>query len=232
MTTAAAILELRGRVNAVCEEELAAFRHVPFAGHLSDPSAPLHGPYYLRHRIETVHRIRLTSRLDALALAAIVAEDYESARGWSRYLVDELHHDQLFLDDLAAMGCPPAMVLRTPPFASTLAMVDELIGSIQRVGGLAAVAYSLFVEWNSERGSAAAVDRAEAQYGAPAVAGARRHLDIDTDADHYELILGIAAALLAGRDVELLEGLLRRVGAHLRAYFSELHAATVIGRAA
>ena len=232
MTTDPAIAELRRRVNAVCEDELAAFHHVPFAGHLSDPSAPLHGPYYIRHRIETVHRIRLTSRLDALALAAIVAEDYESARGWSRYLTDELHHDQLFLDDLAAMGCSSADALKTPPFASTVAMVDELIGAIDRVGGLAAVAYSLFVEWNSERGSAATVDRAEAHYGARAVVGARRHLGIDTDADHYELILGIAASLLAGRDVALLEGLLRRVGAHLRAYFCELHAATVMRQAA
>lgn len=232
MTAQPASAELRRRVQTICEEELAEFGRVPFATHLSDPSVPLHGPYYVRHRIETVHRIRLTSRLDALALAAMVREDYESARRWSRYVVDELHHDQLFLDDLAAIGCSADVALGTPPFASTLAMVDELIGAVDRVGGLAAVAYSLFVEWNSERGSAAVVDRAEAHYGPLAVVGARRHLGIDTDADHYELILGIAAALLARREFGVLEMLLHRVGAHLRAYFSELHTATVLAHAA
>lgn len=232
MTAPMPSAELRGRVDAVCQTELALFVDVPFAGHLSDPSVPLHGPYYTRHRIETVHRIRLTSRLDALALAAMVRENYDSARHWSRYVTDELHHDLLFLDDLAAMGCPASVVLNTPPFESTLAMVDDLIGAIDRVGGLSAVAYSLFVEWNSERGSPAAVDRAEARYGPHAVAGARRHLGIDTDANHYELILGIASVLLAGRDIAVLETLLRRVGAHLRTYFSELHTTTVLARAA
>lgn len=223
----ASAIGLAELVDRICGRELVGFADVPYIGHLSDAALPLSEAYYIRHRIETVHRIRMTARLDALALASMVVENYECARQWSTYLTEELAHDELFLQDLAAIGIDAEHALRTPPLTATRAMVDELVGAVERVGAIAAVAYSLFVEWNSERGSAAVVDRVEAHYGAHAVAGARRHLGIDSNADHYALMVRIAANLLAGRSSELLEELLERVGAHLRSYYEELYRVTV-----
>src|ERR1043165_3309807 len=76
---------------------------VPSASHLNDDT-PLDPGYYLRHRIETVKRIRGTARTDALSLAKMVEEDYDAARLWSHYTAEELGHDVMFLDDLAMHG--------------------------------------------------------------------------------------------------------------------------------
>ena len=80
---------------------------VPYASHLTDPTADLNEAYYLRHRVETIKRIRLTSKVDALALACLVDQDYDAARRWSQYVAEELGHDRLFLRDLMHHGYTP-----------------------------------------------------------------------------------------------------------------------------
>ena len=66
---------------------------VPRASHLTDDS-PLSADYYVRHRVETIWRIWLTARTDALALAHMVGEDYEAARLWANYIAEEIDHDR------------------------------------------------------------------------------------------------------------------------------------------
>jgi len=199
---------------------------VPRAGQLTDPRAPVDRDYYLRHRIETVRRIRGTARTDALALAAMVVEDYEAARRWSRYATEELDHDRMFLADLQRHGIDEAHLAATPPLRSTAALLAFLTEEIARQGSLPAVAYSIFVEWNSARYSRPAVDRAEAAFGTDAVRGARAHLAIDVGEAHYAEMIRIAHRLTAKTGTDTLVRLIRETSALLRAYFVELHELT------
>jgi heme oxygenase-like protein len=201
---------------------------VPSARHLMDTSAPLDDAYYVRHRIETVRRIRLTSRTDAVALARMVDEDYDAARFWSRYVAEELGHDRLYLKDLARHGYSVEQVMAIPPFPSTVAMLDYLAVEIERVGAMAAVAYSVLVEWNSERFSAGTVARAEAAYSAEHVEGSRIHCSIDEEEDHYSEVVGVALRLIRRRgEADTFMRLLCEIAELLRRYFRELHDATI-----
>lgn len=217
------------RLNSLFQDEARAFSAtVPFSGHLTDPTAPLHDAYYVRHRIETVHRIRLTARTDALALAQMVDEDYDCAREWAAYTVEELGHDRLFLSDLAGHGVTEEQALQTPPFPATRRLISHLTTSIMTVGSAAAVAYALFVEWNSERVSEAVVARAEAQYGSERTRGGRQHLGIDAQEDHYTAMVGLAYRIaLKTYGEDRIYDLVRQTAEDLRDYFTELYEATV-----
>jgi hypothetical protein len=197
---------------------------VPRIRHLTGDGEPLDRAYYLRHRIETVRRIRETARTDALALAFMLREDYNAARKWARYTEQELNHDRLYLADLHHHGYTTEQVLAIPPMHSTVLLLQTLESRIQQLGSLPAVAYSVFVEWNSERASAAAVERTAAELGASYVTGSRAHLGIDVREDHLAVMLEVTAAVMRGRyDGSVLGALLRELGALFRGYFTELH---------
>ncbi|MEQ8966933.1 MAG: hypothetical protein RID91_14000 [Azospirillaceae bacterium] len=225
---------LTGRLDRLMQEEVSRFgAEVPNAGLLTDPAAPVDVAYYLRHRIETVHRIRLTAETDAKALSAMIPVNYEAARLWGRYTAEEMQHDRIFLRDLARHGLSDAQVLAVPPYASTRAMLAFLHRAIDEGGGLPAVAYSLFVEWNSERAGPAVADKIARQFGAGHVAGARAHLQLDDKEEHWTMMVDVARALLADeRDAERLDDLIRAVAEHFRAYFRELHETTIGWRVA
>jgi pyrroloquinoline quinone (PQQ) biosynthesis protein C len=224
--------ELHAALEPVIEEEVAIFLdRTPAAIHLTDPAQTLNREYYIRHRIETVKRIWLTSRTDALALAAMVGVDYEAARMWAPYVSEELGHDLLFLRDLRAYGVSLDDVRATPLFPSTVAMVNQLERDIEAIGALPAVAYSLFVEWNSDRYSERVTAKAERQFGDARERGSRSHLAIDKNESHYATMLKIAAALLHSRSLDELERLIRGISRHFRGYFAELFDET-LGRAA
>ncbi|HVG29355.1 MAG TPA: iron-containing redox enzyme family protein [Pyrinomonadaceae bacterium] len=223
---------LAGGVERVLSEEVGRiFAEVPYAGHLTGGD-DLDDAYYLRHRVETIRRIRMTSKTDALALFHMVGEDYDAARRWAHYTAQELNHDLLYMKDLRRHGMTDEAVAAVEPFASTAAMVDYLLIMINLTGALPAVAYSLFVEWNSARGSARVVEKAERKYSGAHVAGSRAHVGIDDDQDHYAMVLDIAHRLLArgGGGEEQLFGLLREIAGFFRVYFKELYEHTIARR--
>lgn len=223
-----AVSAFAGRVESLFVDEVREFlENVPYASHLTDPEVRLSERYYVRHRIETVHRIRLTARTDALGLAKMMEEDYDLARDWADYVVEEMGHDRLFLDDLATHGVPEAEALATPPFPATVRLIEHLEETIASVGSIAPVAYALFVEWNSERYSPAVVEKATRTFGGTHTIGSRSHIGIDEAEDHFGVIM-----LLAYRLSEITCGeegfrrLVRLFAADLRDYFTELHGAT------
>ncbi len=220
---------LARQLNDVMEREAETYlSEVPFASHLTD-TTPLNRDYYLRHRIETVHRIRQTARIDALALARMLDEDYPAARHWGRYTCEELEHDQLYLSDLATHGFTEEQVLATPLFNATGAMLTYMIEALERWGSLAAVSYSIFVEWNSARYSAAAVEKASQAFSVKNVAGSKTHLGIDEVEDHYEVMVDIAYTLVE-KDEERERALFDMIGDYakfFRQYFTELYQSTV-----
>lgn len=197
---------------------------VPEPALLLEGEGPRYHACYLRHRIETVRRIRETAATDALALAALCRESYEAARPWAAYTVEEMGHDRLFLVDLARHGLEEEAVFATPPFAATRRLVRWLEEGVRLHGATPAVAYSLYVEWNAERAAPRAVENAARAFSPGHVVGARGHLGIDTREDHYGMLVGIAWHLVHRRgSVEFLLDCLQRVGLLLRDYFRELH---------
>lgn len=224
--------DLEARIQRQLEDEIGWFSiSVPYARHLTEPDRALDEEYYLRHRVETIKRIRLTSRTDALALARMIDEDYEAARMWSRYATQEMNHDLLFQKDLEQHGCTAARIEATPPLVSTVAMIDQLTRRIEEIGSLPAVIYSVFVEWNSERSSARVVEKAGSQFSERHVAGARAHVGIDSDHGHYPLMLDIVERLLPRHDDDAPFVLLEDVASWFSAYFRELYEVTVGRRA-
>jgi hypothetical protein len=209
------------------EEGERFLREVPWASHLTSEAQPLDSAYYVRHRMETVWRIWLTSRTDALALAHMVNEDYDAARKWGRYTCEELDHDRMYLADLAQHGVSESEVKARGPLPATREMLNYLEREIARIGALPAVAYSVLVEWNSEKFSAPVVDRAAAAFSEDHVAGSRTHLGIDVAESHYPMMVEIAFRLLQGRNsLATLERLIRDIAAHLRSYFVQLYEET------
>jgi hypothetical protein len=220
--------ELALCLDEVMEAEAAEFlARCPYASHLTD-DRPLDAGYYVRHRIETIKRIRLTARTDAIALSRMLLEDYDAARLWARYICEELDHDTMFVADLERHGVASKQIDATPVFAATARMLDSIERSIDSSGSIAAVAYSIFVEWNSARYSRPAVLKAAAAFSAEHVAGSHSHLAIDEDEDHYDVMVDIAHRLLKGREpAAVLVPLLRTIAALFRDYFEELYRDTI-----
>lgn len=195
---------------------------IPDASHLTDGEA-LDSAYYLRHRIETIKRIRLTARADALALAAMIGENYDAARVWARYACVELDHDEMFYRDLESHGVTRAMVDATPLMPATEAMIQFLEEAITRYGSLAAVAYSVFVEWNSERFSSRAVEKAGESFGDALVEGSRLHLTVDETEFHIQDMLMLAERLTRDEGGEArLFAFIHQIAALFRDYFAQL----------
>jgi len=224
--------ELEESLDSVLRQEVKRIlATVPYASHLTDENHELDEEYYLRHRIETIKRIRLTSQTDALALAHMVNEDYEAARLWGKYTVQELNHDLLFMKDLKQHGYTEEMVAAIEPFPSTIAMIDYLKTKIESIGSLPALAYSIFFEWNSERVSAKVVEKAEKKYSKSFVSGSKAHFGIDESQDHYGMMLDIAHRLLAKKgDEKIILTLLKEISAFIGDYFDELYEQTVAQR--
>ncbi|BAG05792.1 hypothetical protein [Microcystis aeruginosa] len=202
---------------------------VPYAGHLTDKNQVLNEKYYVRHLIETIKRIRLTSQTDALALAYMIDEDYEAARLWGRYTAQEMTHDLLFIKDLRQHGYTEKQVFEIQPFQATEAMIDYLKNKIKEIGSLPAVAYSLFVEWNSDQSSGYVIDKVAEKFSKSFVIGAKAHVKIDENEDHYEMMLDVAHRLIVKyADEEILIDILRKIAEFIAAYFYELYQETVI----
>lgn len=210
------------KIDERLEAELEVFfNEIPYANHLTTQGEPLNTTYYIRHRIETILRIKLSSKPDALALAKMIDEDYDLARKWGKYAIQEMNHDKMFINDLKAHGLNEDDILATPAFESTLKLMNYLEHSIAENGALPAVLYSLFVEWNSDRYSHLAVAKAGKRFSATHVKGAKAHIDFDEKHNHYIQILEIAY-LLVGSDAKKLD-ILNDIANYFRQYFLELY---------
>jgi hypothetical protein len=213
------------------EELRLFFQTVPYATHLTDPATDLSEAYYLRHRIETIKRIKMTASTDALALAVMTHENYDLARKWAKYTVQEMNHDRMFIKDLEEHGYTESQINEMDSFESTKQLGLYLEDNIKVSGSMVAVTYSLFVEWNSERYSRKAVEKAEKQYSERHVSGSKAHVNFDEDQDHYQLIVGIAHQLIKNDEHERqLFQMAKDIAAFFRAYFTEVYQYTMEGK--
>jgi hypothetical protein len=153
----------------------------------------------------------------------MIGEDYDAARIWARYACTELDHDQMSYDDLERQGLSRPEIDATPALSATEALGHFLEESITRYGSLPAVAYSVYVEWNSERFSRRAVIKAAESFGDAQVAGARSHLEVDDAESHCHEMLILAERLTRNEGEESrLFALIDDIAALFRDYFTQL----------
>lgn len=209
-------IELESRVAGIARQILET---VPLASHLVDDSA-LVETYYLRHRIETIKRIELTSRIDALALADMIPLNYGAACKWARYASEEMTHDRLYRRDLARHGLTRKAIDAVAPLPSTFQLIALLESALGSIGPSAAVTYSIFVEWNSAKGSALAAQKAARAFSEAHVVGSTMHCSIDETEDHYAMMLEVLSDL--SPRPELVFDLMAQIGSCFAEYFSEL----------
>ncbi len=227
--------DFRQTIDRLCQGEVERFiSTVPYAKHLTEPNGDgLNADYYIRHRIETVKRIRLTAKTDASALAILTGKNYQLARRWSAYAAEELKHDRMFVTDLRTHGIEESLIDGIEPFFSTQLLVGYLHFELDRIGPLAAVAYSVFVEWNSTRYSATVVENAARQFSEKHVKGSRHHIGIDTEEDHAADMVRLAYDLLSNsRDDEEFYRCLKNFAQLFREYFRELYEETILKHSA
>jgi hypothetical protein len=127
--------------------------------------------------------------------------------------------------DIRAHGLTEEAVLSVPPFPATDLLLRILAWRIAELGSLPAVAYSIFVEWNSSIASRSVVERAGSTLSDDHVKGARAHAAIDEKDAHYDVMLDIACSVMQARGypMPVLEALIHEISAVFRFYFYELH---------
>ncbi len=222
--------EFKKKIDNLFKSELEVyFDTVDYADHLINKQQGLDEKYYLRHRIETVKRIRMTTFTDSLALSQISKIDYDLARKWGLYTIQEMNHDKMFLTDIKKHDLSSEYVHSIEPFQATKNMGEYLTEVVSRGEPLGALGYSLFVEWNSDQYSPAVVEKAEEKYSAKHVKGSKAHVKFDVNEDHLEMIFQISYALLKS-DAHFADFIvvLKNISRLFREYFQELYEYAIV----
>lgn len=184
---------------------------------------PLAARYRPRHQIEVVRRIWASADTHALALVAMLREDYDAARLWAEYVGAELSLDKANLEQAAQHGVDEARVRATPPLRSTVGMIEVIMRNTIVIGSLPAVAYALLVEWNHARSSVVSGERARDAQGLEFIKAIAAHPEVDKS--HAMRVVDVAHRLVSLRPdgIPLFVSLLRQTSAFFRAYFGELY---------
>lgn len=186
---------------------------------------PLAPRYRTRHQIEAVRRIWATSEIYALALVAMLREDYEAARLWAEYVAVEMNLDKLNLEEAAKYGVDEARVRATPPMRSTVGMIEVMLRNTCAMGSLPAVAHAVLVEWVWARATAVSGERARDVQGLEFIKTIASHPDFDARRNHSNQVIEVAHRLVSRRPdgIPVFLMLLRQTAAFLRAYLGELY---------
>jgi hypothetical protein len=177
--------ELRQRVNNKLDAYIKQFyAEVPYAQHFLS-SAEIDMPYYKRHTIETILRIRRKRTIDAHAIRYFTLHNPVAAKEWAEYTDDEMLHDRLFLADLARVGVEPDEVYSTEPLLATKLLNGYFLYCLEFEGTpLAAIASSYFLEYTTRSTQPGWLDNLETTLGKNQVKGARAHVNYDINEDH------------------------------------------------
>jgi hypothetical protein len=184
--------------------------------------------YFIRHKAETVLRIRLNNEVDAYALFKVGSKNDALAAKLAQYLAEEYGHENMFTRDLHKFGLTLDELNATPVFRSTAKLMGYLRLAADTRGPAPTTVWDYFVEWYSDRYNQTILDRATAEFGKEYTRGSQTHLDFDEEHDHDELMFrtvslaveSFGTAEQAYQDVETYIDLIGD-------YFQELYDSTV-----
>lgn len=183
--------------------------------------------YFVRHKTETVLRIRLNNEVDTYALFKVGSKDDTLAAKLAQYLAEEFGHEAMFNRDLVKFGLSIEKINATPVFPSTAKLMGYLRLAADSRGPAPTTVWDWFVEWYSDRYNQIILDKATADFGEEYTRGSQSHLDFDETHDHDELMFRtVSRAVESFGDVEQayvdLETYIDLIGD----YFQELYDAT------
>ncbi|MBF9067126.1 iron-containing redox enzyme family protein [Streptacidiphilus fuscans] len=220
--------ELRKQIDDLLDGYIKRFyQEVPYAAHFLS-ATDVDMPYYKRHTIETILRIRRKRTIDAHAIRYFTLHDPVTAKEWAEYTDDEMLHDKLFLADLARLGVPSDEVYSTDPFLATKLLNGYFLYCLEFEGTpLAAIASSYFLEYTTRKTQPHWLDNLEKVLGADEVRGARTHVNYDIDEDHTGDVWNTLMSLVSSEeDVERLRGHFEHLYKLFAMYFTEAYEAT------
>lgn len=185
-------------------------------------------PYYQRHLVETILRIRLNNEVDAYGLYKIGYRDNRLAATLARYLAEEYGHEGMFLTDLERFGLSKADVDALKVFPATQKLIGFLYFAINQHGPLPTMVWNWFVEWYSDRYNGVITDHAAEVFGAEMVRGSHAHIAYDESHDHDDLMWSAVERAIKGwGDFETAQYYLVNFIDLVGDYFTELYESTV-----
>ncbi|MFG1999002.1 iron-containing redox enzyme family protein [Spirillospora sp. NPDC048911] len=188
--------------------------------------------YFVRHKTETVLRIRLNNEVDSYALFKVGSKDDALAAKLAQYLAEEYGHENMFTRDLVKFGLTLDELNATPVFPSTAKLMGYLRLAADSRGPAPTTVWDWFVEWYSDRYNQTILNKATAEFGREYTRGSQTHLDFDEEHDHDELMFKTVSLAVDGfgSPEQAYQDLVTYIDL-IGDYFAELYEATAGRRA-
>jgi hypothetical protein len=175
--------KLRAEVDRFIDKQIKNwYETVPYASHFEGKD--INRPYYKRHLIETAWRIRLLRVAESKTLAEIAKRSPEAAQIWANYEMEEMLHDELFIQDLAKISVSREEFLATEPYLSTKLLAGFFSYLLDHEGPLGVVAYSYLVEYVNVKLEPKKIEAMKISLGENEIAGQISHSHTDINDDH------------------------------------------------
>jgi hypothetical protein len=219
--------ELRKNIDALIDRQIEDwYASVPYADHFEGKQ--IDSRYYQRHLIETAWRIRLLRVAESKALAEIAKRSPEAAQIWANYEMEEMLHDELFVQDLERAGVSRAEFLATEPYLSTKLLAGFFSYLLDHEGPLGVVAYSYLVEYVNVRQEPRKLQAMKESLGDDQIVGQTAHSHTDVNDDHPGEVWNALRFLIGGEeDIAALKCYLAEHQRILALYFEEIYQDTV-----
>lgn len=220
--SAAAAVELRAEMDRQIDAQVVEwYANVPAAAHLE--SKNVDSEYYKRNLIETAWRIRLLRVAESKALTEIAKQSPEAAQVWANYEMEEMLHDELFIQDLAKVGVSREEFLATEPYLSTKLLAGYFSYLLDHEGPLGVVAYSYLVEYVNVKLEPRKLVALKESIGEKNLAGQISHSHTDINDDHPgEVWAAVRHLIRDEQDIAAFKKYLQEHQTVLALYFKEL----------
>ena len=207
------------------------YQSVPSARHQVS-GEPIDLAYYKRHNIETILRLRMKRRIDALTIHYFTKHNPALAKVWADYTSDEMLHDRMFAKDLEAVGVAREEIYAKEPLLATKLLQGYFYYGLEHEEKpFASLASSYFIEYTTAKTQPAWIDNLEKLLGAEKVKGQRAHLGHDLEDHHIDFVWNVLATFVNTPEDEakLLEHI-DNIYHLFCMYFAELHALVAKGK--
>ncbi|MEU6931458.1 hypothetical protein [Streptomyces sp. NPDC046385] len=220
--SAAAAVELRAEMDRQIDAQVVEwYANVPEAAHLE--SKNVDSEYYKRNLIETAWRIRLLRVAESKALTEIAKQSPEAAQVWANYEMEEMLHDELFIQDLAKVGVSREEFLATEPYLSTKLLAGYFSYLLDHEGPLGVVAYSYLVEYVNVKLEPRKLVALKESIGEKNIGGQISHSHTDINDDHPgEVWAAVRHLIRDEQDIAAFKKYLEEHQTILALYFKEL----------
>lgn len=220
--SAAAAVELRAEMDRQIDAQVVEwYANVPEAAHLE--SKNVDSEYYKRNLIETAWRIRLLRVAESKALTEIAKQSPEAAQVWANYEMEEMLHDELFIQDLAKVGVSREEFLATEPYLSTKLLAGYFSYLLDHEGPLGVVAYSYLVEYVNVKLEPRKLVALKESIGEKNIGGQISHSHTDINDDHPgEVWAAVRHLIRDEQDIAAFKKYLEEHQTVLALYFKEL----------